>query len=165
MQKLLHAIENENHKYGMKLNKKKCELLTFGTSKQITFLNGEKVICNEEVKYLGCHINETIDIKQELNKRLETISPDAEEQRFHYFPDEEPEHQRWTDPYTESEVLDAIRDVGEEALSRRIRHAKNNDKGISNDLMKLITHRGEALIQGDVDTVKEADQEIKRQKK
>ena len=54
----------------MNLNKAKCEILSFGEETTIQFMNGEKVKHKDEVKYLGCHLNNNNDIKTELNKRL-----------------------------------------------------------------------------------------------
>ena len=74
IQKLLHAIEVESERYGMRLNLKKCEVVQLNSSEDIRFRNGVVVPPHDEVKYLGCMLNEKGDPQKEVNKRLsETI--------------------------------------------------------------------------------------------
>ena len=58
MNRLLSAIEREGKKYGMGLNKGKCEHLAFGGAGQVTFADGSEVSRKTEVKFLGCMMNE-----------------------------------------------------------------------------------------------------------
>merc|ERR1712110_841053 len=68
MNKLLMAIEREGTKYGMKLNFKKCEYLQFGKGRAVHFLT-HKLKPQEEVKYLGCLLNDDADPLKEIQKR------------------------------------------------------------------------------------------------
>ena len=70
MNKLLASIEEEGDLYGMKLNKNKCELMQFGTPRNIHFKDGEAVKRKDEVKYLGCNQNDRADGGKTLNKRI-----------------------------------------------------------------------------------------------
>ena len=70
MNKNLKNIEVEGSKYGMKLNKEKCELLNFGQTWNIHFANGDKVTVKKEVTYLGAIINEKGDMTRELSQRI-----------------------------------------------------------------------------------------------
>ena len=42
LEPLLHAIENQPSKYGMKLNMKKCEMISLNTKENVKCKNGEK---------------------------------------------------------------------------------------------------------------------------
>ena len=70
MNGLLAAIEVEGSKYGMRLNKSKCEYLKFGQAGNVKFSNGERVKQMEEVKYLGCLLNSKGDPGREIGKRI-----------------------------------------------------------------------------------------------
>ena len=70
MNLFLKDIELEGAKYGLKLNKNKCEVLTTGVSADIKFADGTKVKRKPEVTYLGCQINQYSNIGQELSKRI-----------------------------------------------------------------------------------------------
>ena len=70
VQKYLHQIEKESKKYGMNLNKTKCEVLTINGDDPIFFSDGVRVPPHDRVKYLGCMINDKGDPKQEVNKRI-----------------------------------------------------------------------------------------------
>ena len=70
MNGLLAAIEAEGSKYGMRLNKSKCEYLKFGLAGNVKFNNGERVKQMEEVKYLGCLLNSKGDPGREIGKRI-----------------------------------------------------------------------------------------------
>ena len=61
LSRLLAAIEGEGDKYGLKLNKNKCEFLHFGKAGQVFFADGTPVPKNHEVKYLGCNMNDKAD--------------------------------------------------------------------------------------------------------
>ena len=70
MEKMLKAIVTEGAKYGMKLNKAKCELLAFGKARPVKFSDGTRLKPQEEVKYLGCSLNSKADSRRELQKRI-----------------------------------------------------------------------------------------------
>ena len=72
MNRLLAAIETEGKKYGMKLNKSKCEVMHNANNANVHFQDGTPVPRKDEVKYLGCHLNENCDMKRELNTRIST---------------------------------------------------------------------------------------------
>jgi len=58
----------------MRPNLKKCEVVQLNSSEDIRFRNGVVVPPHDEVKYLGCMLNEKGDPQKEVNKRLsETI--------------------------------------------------------------------------------------------
>ena len=69
MSRLLAAIEVEGAKYGLKLNKKKCEYLYFGQAGRVFFSDGSPVPKRAEVKYLGCNMNNRADPEREIIKR------------------------------------------------------------------------------------------------
>ena len=68
-ERLLHAIEREGDKYGMTLNKTKCEAICMGGKDRIAFRDGDRVPPHREVKYLGCMLNDKGDPVREINKR------------------------------------------------------------------------------------------------
>ena len=70
MNRLLGAIEEEGSKYGMRLNRDKCEVLGFGKINAIKFRDGTKVSQKKQVKYLGCLLNEKGNPNDELVKRI-----------------------------------------------------------------------------------------------
>ena len=70
MNRLLAAIETEGAKYGMKLNRSKCEVLGFGEFSAIKFQDGTLVKRKEEVKYLGCLLNDRGDNHKEIINRI-----------------------------------------------------------------------------------------------
>ena len=57
-------------KYGMKLNKTKCELLTNNNNARIVFPNNTPVKRMNEATYLGCEIGIRTTTRQEINKRF-----------------------------------------------------------------------------------------------
>ena len=67
---LLAAIETEGSKYGMALNRNKCEALCVGGADKIFFANGSQVPAHDQAKYLGCLLNDKGDPKREVNKRI-----------------------------------------------------------------------------------------------
>ena len=69
-QKYLHKIEEESAKYGMKLNKTKCEVISINGKDAIKFQDGTSVPPHDTVKYLGCVINDKGDPKKEISKRI-----------------------------------------------------------------------------------------------
>ena len=70
MNHFLKSIEEEGRKYGLMLNKDKCELLSTSLNADIKFENGTKVKRKPEVTYLGCQINQYSNIAQELSKGI-----------------------------------------------------------------------------------------------
>ena len=70
MNRLLKEIETEGLKYGMKLNKDKCEVVAFGKAPNIRFADGAKVNVKHEVKYLGCTLNDKCDTHKEIKHRI-----------------------------------------------------------------------------------------------
>ena len=70
MNQFLRDIEEEGRRYGLTLNKDKCELLTTNLNADIQFENGMKVKRKPEVTYLGCQVNQYANIAQELSKRI-----------------------------------------------------------------------------------------------
>ena len=70
MNLFLKDIEIEGEKYGLKLNKDKCELLTTSLNADIRFADGTKVKRKSEVTYLGCQLNQYSNITQEISKRI-----------------------------------------------------------------------------------------------
>ena len=73
LNRMIQAIEEEGSKYGMRLNKTKCEYICIGQKGgDVRFTDGTKVPIKEEVKYLGCVINQYGDPNKELTKRIGT---------------------------------------------------------------------------------------------
>ena len=54
----------------MKLNKSKCEYLSFGDAGPVFFIDGTRVPFKTEVKYLGCNMNNKGDTGKEVRKRI-----------------------------------------------------------------------------------------------
>ena len=69
LSRLLAAIEMEGNKYGLQLNKKKCDYLHFGQAGPVVFADGTPVPKKHEVKYLGCNMNDRADPEREISKR------------------------------------------------------------------------------------------------
>ena len=69
--KRLAAIEKHGRRYGLKLNKDKCEVMTNATA-DVHFADGTKVTKREEVKYLGCILNMRADTSSEVKSRIST---------------------------------------------------------------------------------------------
>ena len=70
MNRLLKEIETEGRKYGLILNKNKCEAVTNRPGANLHFGDGTNLTKKAEVKYLGCMLNEKGNIKTELGKRI-----------------------------------------------------------------------------------------------
>ena len=66
----LKDIEHECLKYGLKLNKGKCELLSTSFNADIKLADDTNVKRKPEVTYLGCQINQYSNINQEISKRI-----------------------------------------------------------------------------------------------
>ena len=67
----LAAIEKHGRRYGLKLNKDKCETMTHANA-NVRFADGTKVQRREEVKYLGCVLNMRADTSSEVKARIST---------------------------------------------------------------------------------------------
>ena len=61
MNKLIKGIEDEGEKYGMRLNYEKCELFWFGDIGTVRMRDGTRMKPMDEVKYLGCQLNNRAD--------------------------------------------------------------------------------------------------------
>ena len=70
MNLLLAAIEQEGLKYGLKLNKTKCETLIMNGTANVHFPDGTPVKQLPEVKYLGCYLNENADLTKEVKSKI-----------------------------------------------------------------------------------------------
>ena len=70
MNRLLSEIEILGNTYGLKLNKVKCEYLKFGDAGPVYFADGTRVPVKEELKYLGCNMNNKGDPGREVNRRI-----------------------------------------------------------------------------------------------
>ena len=64
MNKFLEEIEVVAEQYGLKLNKKKCEVMTTRPDANIHFRDNKPVEKKQEVKYLGVMLNQKSDYKQ-----------------------------------------------------------------------------------------------------
>ena len=63
-------IEIEGKKYGMKLNKGKCELITTHTNADVHFEDATRIAKTAKATYLGCEIGIRTTSREELNKRF-----------------------------------------------------------------------------------------------
>ena len=63
---LLKAVEEEGGKYGLKLNKTKCEAMVFNGPANVHFADDSKVPIHTMAKYLGCHLNLRNDTDREV---------------------------------------------------------------------------------------------------
>ena len=68
----LANIEREGAKYGMKLNRQKCEVMHTGNVADVHFADGVAIQRKTEVKYLGCMINDQADVRKEVSSRIAT---------------------------------------------------------------------------------------------
>ena len=68
---LIAEIEKQGAKYGLKLNKGKCEAIVTGDkAANLHFGNGEKIKIKDKVKYLGAILNKTRDMDKEVKQRI-----------------------------------------------------------------------------------------------
>jgi hypothetical protein len=72
LNKLLADIETEGLKYGLRLNKTKCEVMGNKPRLNIHFKDGTLVTRREEVKYLGCHLNQACNTTREISTKIST---------------------------------------------------------------------------------------------
>ena len=70
MNKLLASIENEGIRYGLKLNRGKCEYMAFGNAGQALFNDGTPVPKLTAVKYLGSILNNKGDSSKEVSRSI-----------------------------------------------------------------------------------------------
>ena len=68
--KLLHAIENQSSRYGMKLNKNKCEAIKINTSASIQFADSSHMKTVKHATYLGASICPA-GYKMEIESRMQ----------------------------------------------------------------------------------------------
>ena len=70
MNRLVKMKEEQGAKYGLKLNHKKCEYLSFGKQARITYQDGTRIPFKKEVKYLGVVINDKADVAKEVANKI-----------------------------------------------------------------------------------------------
>ncbi len=70
MSNFIKTIEEEGIKYGMKLNKTKCELITNNNNSRIHFPDNTPVKRQTAATYLGCEVGRTNTTRQENSKRF-----------------------------------------------------------------------------------------------
>eukprot|EP00973_Karenia_brevis_P006285 856522-Karenia_brevis.AAC.1 len=70
MNNLLSSIEMVGEMYGLKLNKGKCDLISFNGSSRGVFRDGTRVPLKDEARYLGCWLNNRGDPARELKTRM-----------------------------------------------------------------------------------------------
>ena len=83
MNKFIKQIEDIGLIYGLKLNKRKCELLTTERDPNIHFQDGTKIQKKDTVKYLGCNINKEGNCREEIGKKIANAM--ATLQKLHIF--------------------------------------------------------------------------------
>ena len=70
MNQFIQKIESIGAEYGLTSNKNKCELLTSEKDPNIHFADKTKITKKDEVKYLGCQLNQKGDASKEIGKRI-----------------------------------------------------------------------------------------------
>ena len=70
MNLLLAAIDKEGAKFGLELNRGKCQVMHTGLQVGVHFAHGTKVTRKAEVKYLGCLINSNSNVDKEFSGRI-----------------------------------------------------------------------------------------------
>lgn len=70
MDRLFAAFETEGNRYGLKINRIKCELVALRTTRKLVFRDGTKVHRKDVVKHLGCLLNSRGDPGKEVVKRI-----------------------------------------------------------------------------------------------
>ena len=70
MNDFIKSIEEEGIKYGMKLNKTKCELITNNPNARIIFPDNSLVKKHRTATYLGCEIGIKTTNREEISKRF-----------------------------------------------------------------------------------------------
>ena len=74
MQNLLKTIEKVGSWYGLYLNKKKCLVMINNSKKSLYYNDIQQVKTVEEAVYLGCVLNQNMDMTAEVNKRISKCS-------------------------------------------------------------------------------------------
>ena len=69
----LDALIVEAAKYGLHLNKEKCKLIRINGKDALFFPDDTEVEAVTEAKYLGCTINDRINMHKEIIKRLSEV--------------------------------------------------------------------------------------------
>ncbi len=72
MNNIVKEVEQEGANYRMKLNKNKCEALSTHPNADIHFVDGTKIIIENEAKHIGCDINDKANYDREINKIIAT---------------------------------------------------------------------------------------------
>jgi len=70
MNEFIKTIEEEGAKYGMKLNKAKCELLTNNPNARIIFPDNSLIKKHKSATYLGCELGLRTTNREEISKRF-----------------------------------------------------------------------------------------------
>ena len=74
MELIINEVETEGNKYGMKLNRDKCESLnSVAGAEPIKFADGVEIQKKDIVKYLGCMLNQKANTLKEINKRIAEV--------------------------------------------------------------------------------------------
>lgn len=83
MNVLLHAVEQESHYYGLKLNQSKCAAVTTNRRHGIKFRDGTPVPHEEHVTYLGGIVTRNVNVGAEIENRISATM--ATWRRMHLF--------------------------------------------------------------------------------
>ena len=70
MNKFVKNIELEGARYGMKLNKSKCEVITTHNTADLHFGDNAPIRKTKKTTYLGCEIGIKTTTREEINKRF-----------------------------------------------------------------------------------------------
>ena len=70
LNEFIKNIEVEGMRYGMKLNKGKCELITTHEQEHLHFGNKTQIKKVKQATYLGCEMGIQTTNREELNKRF-----------------------------------------------------------------------------------------------
>ena len=65
---MVRVIEEIGAKYGLKLNRAKCEILSTRNNCTVTFANGEKIKQQKQATYLGAKLNYKSNVGAEVNQ-------------------------------------------------------------------------------------------------
>jgi hypothetical protein len=73
--RVLRLIEEESAYYDLRLNKGKCNFISFNYKANITFKNGDAMKRTGEATYLGATITQQVDPKIEIRNRISSTMP------------------------------------------------------------------------------------------
>jgi hypothetical protein len=73
--RVLHLIEEESAYYDLRLNKGKCNFISFNYKANITFKNGDVMKRTGEATYLGATITQQVDPNIETRNRISATMP------------------------------------------------------------------------------------------